>query len=782
MATGTNTGGQAKSCRFLFVLWSAVSEWSLIIILLVNAVLAYVATRIARFCMLPAPCLLCSRLDPILGNEKREFYRNLFCHEHKADISSLVYCHGHRKLADFREMCEACLLSSAATIRMPKTIFGVNLEDGYESYSKIRGEDLDDAPPLKEDLEPGSLGAGLCSCCSEPFRLRRKLQANKKKKIGGGLPSRRVQLRKRHDKSLDPTAVDCDLLSHVGYSELKITSDSESDERFSDDEDDNVDDGHGLVRVAKDIKEESVMRRGLRPGMANINQGLATTVLEDMVPERLIHPNPVVPQRKPLNEGDSRDKSPSLMSRVGHGLEEANWSNLVFTMTTLKICIVLSSNNATISFSSPVIYTERGVVDCVPGKLSSSTSITTQVGPIDRNDSLKNAFAKKGIMLSPRFSEIVAGKAQEDLKLRLSQKSYRVLDLPWSDITMSPRVQLHGEDLKSSDASGSIGLQNIAKRLYVERNNSSLESFDVNLLSDIEGETSVDRLKQQIELDRKSMNALYKELEEERSASAVAANEAMAMINRLQEEKAAMQMEALQYLRMMEEQAEYDQEAIQKLNDLLTEREKELLDLEAEIDSYRKRLGEALEEKVSWAESRELASATSTPRPIRSLGRSKSEKTDSLPQECTEYGVKDLLLGFEEEKALIATCLKRLEKKFHLLSTGKVSSDEIAAEPDRAIGNGEYGGHNGNSSEHGSSTSSDRKMPSENGISDISHLQDEVSEMNERLRELDADREFLGHAISALRYGTDGVRLVKEIAGHLKELRRIPIAGEGMVA
>ncbi|RZB86555.1 Myosin-binding protein 3 [Glycine soja] len=43
------------------------------------------------------------------------------------------------------------------------------------------------------------------------------------------------------------------------------------------------------------------------------------------------------------------------------------------------------------------------------------------------------------------------------------------------------------------------------------------------------------------------------ELEEESSAYAIAANQTMAMINRLQEEKAAMQMEALQYQRMMEE-------------------------------------------------------------------------------------------------------------------------------------------------------------------------------------------------------------------------------------
>ncbi|KAL2462969.1 putative myosin-binding protein 5 [Forsythia ovata] len=61
--------------------------------------------------------------------------------------------------------------------------------------------------------------------------------------------------------------------------------------------------------------------------------------------------------------------------------------------------------------------------------------------------------------------------------------------------------------------------------------------------------------------------ALYMELDEERSASAVAANNAMAMITRLQAEKAAVQMEALQYQRMMEEQAEYDQEALQRESD-----------------------------------------------------------------------------------------------------------------------------------------------------------------------------------------------------------------------
>lgn len=133
------------------------------------------------------------------------------------------------------------------------------------------------------------------------------------------------------------------------------------------------------------------------------------------------------------------------------------------------------------------------------------------------------------------------------------------------------------------------GLHMLHKRLSVERNDSGIESLDGSILSEIEGESAVDRLKRQLELERKSLNNLYTELEEERSASAVAANQAMAMITRIQEEKAQMQMEALQYQRMMEEQAEYDQEALQLLNEVLVKREKEIQDLEKELELYRKR-------------------------------------------------------------------------------------------------------------------------------------------------------------------------------------------------
>ncbi|CAH2036902.1 unnamed protein product [Thlaspi arvense] len=113
----------------------------------------------------------------------------------------------------------------------------------------------------------------------------------------------------------------------------------------------------------------------------------------------------------------------------------------------------------------------------------------------------------------------------------------------------------------------------------------------------LEGDSILHHLNRQVRLDRKSLMDLCMELDEERSASAVAANNAMAMITRLQAEKAAVQMEALQYQRMMDEQAEYDQEALQSMNGLLVKREEEMKELEAEIEAYRLRYGLLREEE-----------------------------------------------------------------------------------------------------------------------------------------------------------------------------------------
>ncbi|XP_010241371.1 PREDICTED: uncharacterized protein LOC104585995 isoform X2 [Nelumbo nucifera] len=94
-------------------------------------------------------------------------------------------------------------------------------------------------------------------------------------------------------------------------------------------------------------------------------------------------------------------------------------------------------------------------------------------------------------------------------------------------------------------------------------------------------------LEQALEEEQAARAALYVELEKERSAAATAADEAMAMILRLQKEKASIEMEARQYQRMIEEKSAYDAEEMDILKEILIRREREKHFLEKEVESYR---------------------------------------------------------------------------------------------------------------------------------------------------------------------------------------------------
>ncbi|CAA7399234.1 unnamed protein product [Spirodela intermedia] len=89
---------------------------------------------------------------------------------------------------------------------------------------------------------------------------------------------------------------------------------------------------------------------------------------------------------------------------------------------------------------------------------------------------------------------------------------------------------------------------------------------------------------------RRTVAELLAELEAERSASATAVSEAMAMILRLQREKGLLLMEKRQFQQAAEETMTYHQEQLLRLEDLLYRREQALQALSCEVQAYRHRL------------------------------------------------------------------------------------------------------------------------------------------------------------------------------------------------
>lgn len=403
------------------------------------------------------------------------------------------------------------------------------------------------------------------------------------------------------------------------------------------------------------------------------------------------------------------------------------------------------------------------------------------------NNSMRNTSASRGYLKSPRLSEIISArdtnsKTNEEVKTFLSQLSTaRGFDGSLNEMT--PRSGPQIDEYRQYDATG------VAP--FLDRNNSNLDPFDVNATSEDEGEISMERLKQQAEFNRKKMSMLYKELEAERSASAVAASEAMAMINRLQEEKASMHMEALQYLRMMEEQADHDQEAIEKLNDLLTEREKELLDLEAELEGYQSKLHDQ-------------------PFDVGKFGATDCAMTFGVLGD-SDF-MRHTIFDFEDEKAKILESLHRLEETLGMPSTNRldmgdandslqnsllsdhsmsssqyIENSELESSPlprEDLISESISSQHNDEKESAKYVLKQSESVERQKNVTSCSHIDDgnihtmesvkhDISLLNARFKALEADQDFLKQILSSFNASSDGVQFVQEITSHLRELRRI---------
>lgn len=105
---------------------------------------------------------------------------------------------------------------------------------------------------------------------------------------------------------------------------------------------------------------------------------------------------------------------------------------------------------------------------------------------------------------------------------------------------------------------------------------------------DIKNECDV--LREMVNNQQRTIEDLISDLEEERYASSSAANEAMAMILKLQREKAEIQMEARQFKRFSEEKMAHDQQELMVLEELLYRREQSIQSLTCEVQAYKHRM------------------------------------------------------------------------------------------------------------------------------------------------------------------------------------------------
>ncbi|KAE8704017.1 IND1(iron-sulfur protein required for NADH dehydrogenase)-like isoform 1 [Hibiscus syriacus] len=832
-ATATSFSNSQRNLKgFTRVLKYAACEWILIFLLFIDAALSYMLTSFANYCELQSPCILCSRLDHIFGKVKEGFYQNLFCRHHRSEISFLLSCNIHDKLVDGRGMCDECLSSHL---------------QGHESDSDtqrlIEGKlGYDGKFGFRSSVPDGVIR--LCLCCNKPWV--------------GRSDSHTLLHLKSHDTTISKLNVSRSLslshylkkishkccaaaASHVGDTELKITSEFKSGFPLADNlhansvvrdvienepkkQPDAIEsrDVRCLARVSEN-KEKLADEKGNfndLPGLVSLDDCPSFDLTEDPSFSAALLAD-LISLAETSNPDNVKDVPIESFSDNSSNTENTSVNNNDEIMNTSAGARLESGRVVTDTSRLNLIAGDRSAPEFVikymlaytngdSGDLKSSPASKSENISLNKNDEITKSISTE-TCTSADTDRVVADTknngGNEGLKSLPAQNSNgegNQISLNY----LSPELQDRAAELLRTD-SNSVEVRNL-QNLFVEAitESNGLKPFDESSVT--EGESLVDRL----DNAREYINALSKELEEERNASAIAAYQAMAMITRLQEEKASLRMEALQYLRMMEEQAEYDVEALEKANDLLTEKERELQDLEAELEYYRMNFPDEIPNKTGPDANVDLDNEH-----VRTVNTTTYSNKDDIENEATTCSKKvdtknTLETGFpeafvvedepvvinawseiEDEKLYISHLLQKLEKKLSKLAQYGASrdfSDREHSENENyekrepkalTVTNG-----TGPSQESSSaSTSKDEAVSREsgdtvsNGEGDgeecrengLEALENEISELNERLEALEADCSFLQHSLSCLKQGKEGLFLIQEILHLLREVKKI---------
>ncbi|XP_039030684.1 myosin-binding protein 3-like [Hibiscus syriacus] len=801
---------------FATVLKSAACECFLILLLFVDAALAYLLTRFAHYCGLQSPCIVCSRLDHVFRNEEPGYYWNLFCSRHISEITSLISCNIHGKLVDGHSVCENCLSSHIEENKSTSDMQRVSLGNlGFDPTSFGYYERWTPRPNAQRLLPVKSRDVAVANP-NINFPCHIKCQSGAKKITDKSCTPAETHIGKT---GFDPS-------SHVGFTELKITSESEHEIPSSDDEVCNC-----MVPDMNESKKISLVHSAPETPSKRMYNNLAKlkqpdcdgkVQLAEQKSNRSVLPGLIsldgIPASSCLEKVPSCSASflSNLISLVDnpisvdvtenpHETSLGKWTDV--TEANKNESISINKNDKTlksISTSSRAGFeTDRVVDDIAVAHLTDEDPSAVHTPPVFGEE--KCALGMEEPMLTYNNGVI------KDQSLQGQNSSGEGNQLSFSNV--SPGLQGEGihsqgncdsDDFDTTDESNPYGVQSFDNHFTQRSDFGSLESLGESTFNEIEGEDPVDKLKRQNEHYRKFVKDLLKELEEERNASAIAANQAMAMITRLQEEKSALQMETLHYLRMMDEQADHDGDALDKANDLLAEKEKELQDLEAELEFYRLNLSEeVLKGTLPEASININDGHSSTENPI----------------------AKSAWSQFENEKLYISECLRDLGRKvttfahhgtYPHISDGEYfdkeenrdqHQQEFVDEKDKNA-NHEVEGNdipvqkassalNGSvPSEDWSSTSISKDQVVSKGNSDsvsngqkgsedsnetgLASLENEISDLNGRLEALAADSKFLEDCLKSLQNGDEGLLFIQAIFQELRELRILGLKSRSM--
>ncbi|CAI9755984.1 unnamed protein product [Fraxinus pennsylvanica] len=714
--------------KITFILIYAVLEWILMILLLLNSMFSYVITKFAEYFGLKPPCLWCTRLDHVFEPQRvnKNMHIDLLCEAHSKEISKLGYCSNHRKLAESRDMYFA--------------IDSCYDEQGLENKNEtqiLSEVDRGLSVTIKDSEENDSFSVSMNGL----KELRGGENENVEENPSKIMEDKSVRVFVDEDTSFEVSNQHLEFF--LDYSGHKLVSVELTDSVKGEDyKNDNVKDysfsDNAEYTLNSDVKLDAGNRSVQVEDDADLdfdlNEEPAFSLLDSMDIEE-------DESSRIFDTKECHFQMDVLKDDASFHVSQTPFKDVNVDEIEAKAAIEGENEHSDILTDSeevtqiPINETETGTE--TETETEAEVSIGTEIPDLDILDEIQNQEAIPSYECThgdPSISSTNFCEADNHgAMLQEQMVKLPPLSVPVSDHVMNNRpsfsLELNEiEEDKVPDTPTSVeSLHHLHKKLLLleKRDSGTEESLDGSVTSELEGSegvVTIDSLKSALRAERKALQTLYAELEEERSASAVAANQTMAMINRLQEEKAAMQMEALQYQRMMEEQSEYDQEALQLLNELMLKREKEKQELEKEFELYRKKVLDCeTKEKMRILKRSKDGSTQSG---FSSASCSNLEDSDGLSADLNqevkdeesfhshqEYGnhdtpvdavlnLEESLADFEEERLSILEELKVLEEKLMTLDDEEEQKfEDVRAMEDAHDENGNHLDENGHFSE-----------------------------------------------------------------------------------